>query len=1107
LRRVRRGSSILILSAVTEVLRVNGNSLAQEDSSGSCAGLATGVEQLPTWLHVRTRLAVALFGDHPTQVDVALLRSLVPPLSRSSASCRVGRLAVRLALLHAQLQDGLPTAGGKTVISRLRAAWTALLQISFSQVVLSGWPVFELLVRIRRLILIKGSDQSNNSSKNFHNSYPISNNMLHGGTFVSFAIDDYFCDNLLMEDSQWLDSCPVTTENPRLPDWGYTEVPQYTVDMVIAGHETQQAVCSAAVATHYLTAAANLVVRTWASPEYLVDDLRPDPQVDADLYPKGFGAHIFLDKSGNYATNLRAVLSSRWPVLELLAAISASSMVYLPGYAAYIQPFLVHEAEPFSIIECGAHDGSDTVGFAQRFPAAHIWAFEANPSVFPKLKATVDKCGADCQHVKIVNVALGAEDLESTQFFANPPAGDHPDDWGTDSSSSRYQPRYNQSRFVQFAPIPLSIRLERLETIASRVGMPPVRFMELDAEGGELDILKGAGKLLAEVRLLKVEVRFKNEWLSDHPLFDEVNAWLQRQVLKIPRYILQLKMRWVILQNCHLGIDYMCEVEDTLTKMQDIDQDYRLWITCEITSRFPIGLLQIAIKVTLEPPAGLKAQLYRTYTTMITQETLDKVDHERWRTLLFVMAVLHSIVQERRKFGPVGWCVPYEFNNSDLDASLLFLEKHLSSTIMVGTPLSWNTIQYMVAEVQYGGRITDDLDRELFVTYGAKWLCDEIFKPSFAFNNYEADYYYRIPDGLEISVFRDSIDMIPSVDSPLVFGLHTNADLTYRLKEASEMLTTIIETQPKESGSGTGKSVDEIVKEQAIELLDKMPPDFVEEVFRSQIMKLRGPPKLEERGFSAPLNIFLFQELQRLQNIISIVRSNLESLAMAIDGTVVMTTDLLEDLNSVYDGRVPKRWTHDASGAEISWLLPNIGGWFTGLLDRYQQLSTWLEHGRKEMKSYCITSFINAQGFLTGICQEVTRQRKKDQWALDDVVTHTEVLTVDPERVREMQEEGQNIHGLFIEGARWNKQEGKLEESEAKRLHMPMPVMHVSAMTVKDVRALGGTYGNYPPFNAAVYKYPRRNDRYLIFRINLRSGEFHPTHWRLRGACLVAQIE
>lgn len=565
---------------------------------------------------------------------------------------------------------------------------------------------------------------------------------------------------------------------------------------------------------------------------------------------------------------------------------------------------------------------------------------------------------------------------------------------------------------------------------------------------------------------------------------------------------------WVILQNCHLGIDYMGEMEETLTKTLEIDDDYRLWITCEITKRFPIGLLQMAIKVSLEPPAGLKAQMHRAYTTMISQETIDKVDHDKWRSLLYGMSFLHSIVQERRKFGPIGWCVPYEFNNSDLDASLLFLEKHLSTTILVGQALSWTTIQYMVAEVQYGGRITDDLDRELFATYASKWLCDDVFKQSFSFNHHSADNSsYKIPEGLDIGIYQTSIDTIPPVDSPNIFGLHVNADLTYRLKEASEMLATIVETQPKESGSAEGKSVDDIVKEQVGELLERMPCDFVEEAYRTMISKLKGPPKLDEKGFLAPLNTFLFQELQRLQNIVAIVRSNLRNLSMAIDGTVVMTTDLLEDLNSVFDGRVPRKWTHDPSNAEISWLLPNIGGWFTGLLDRHAQLSTWLEHGRREMKSFWISGFTNPHGFLTGIRQEVTRQHKKDQWALDEVVTHTEVQTVDPERVRDVWEEGQNIHGLFIEGAKWNRQESKLDESEAKKLFVPMPVVYITAMMARDLKAMGNVYGPYGPYNAAVYKYPQRNDRYIILRLNLKTTDHHPHHWRLRGVCLVAQME
>lgn len=94
---------------------------------------------------------------------------------------------------------------------------------------------------------------------------------------------------------------------------------------------------------------------------------------------------------------------------------------------------------------------------------------------------------------------------------------------------------------------------------------------------------------------------------------------------------------------------------------------------------------------------------------------------------MFTTCFLHSIVQERRKYGPLGWCIPYEFNNADLEASLTYIDKHLTFCTNTGAQMSWAAIRYMVSEVQYGGRITDDLDRELFITYAQMWYVDAIF--------------------------------------------------------------------------------------------------------------------------------------------------------------------------------------------------------------------------------------------------------------------------------------------------------------------------------------------------------------------------------------------
>ena len=73
--------------------------------------------------------------------------------------------------------------------------------------------------------------------------------------------------------------------------------------------------------------------------------------------------------------------------------------------------------------------------------------------------------------------------------------------------------------------------------------------------------------------------------------------------------------------------------------------DFRLYITTEPHTAFPIGLLQMATKIATEPPAGLRAGMLRSYTVIVDQDKLERIESSQWRCLLYALCFQHSIVQ------------------------------------------------------------------------------------------------------------------------------------------------------------------------------------------------------------------------------------------------------------------------------------------------------------------------------------------------------------------------------------------------------------------------------------------------------------------------------
>lgn len=152
---------------------------------------------------------------------------------------------------------------------------------------------------------------------------------------------------------------------------------------------------------------------------------------------------------------------------------------------------------------------------------------------------------------------------------------------------------------------------------------------------------------------------------------------------------------WVMLQNCHLARTWMPTLEIECLRFvedfADIHADFRLFLTSMPVPYFPVSVLQNGAKLTTEPPRGLRANIRKSYQELSEEEFSDCLKPENWRKLLFGLSFFHAVVQERRKFGPLGFNILYEFNDSDLDTSRTMLRMFLDEQDVV----PWDAMNYV----------------------------------------------------------------------------------------------------------------------------------------------------------------------------------------------------------------------------------------------------------------------------------------------------------------------------------------------------------------------------------------------------------------------------
>jgi hypothetical protein len=120
---------------------------------------------------------------------------------------------------------------------------------------------------------------------------------------------------------------------------------------------------------------------------------------------------------------------------------------------------------------------------------------------------------------------------------------------------------------------------------------------------------------------------------------------------------------------------------------------------------------------------GLRANLKRSWELILNQDHLDACSNRQpWQKLLFGLTFFHGVVQERRKFGSLGWNITYEFNDSDLETSIevlrMLLEEHKE--------VPWDALAFMTGNINYGGRVTDDWDRRCLMSLMQVRACGDL---------------------------------------------------------------------------------------------------------------------------------------------------------------------------------------------------------------------------------------------------------------------------------------------------------------------------------------------------------------------------------------------
>jgi len=196
-------------------------------------------------------------------------------------------------------------------------------------------------------------------------------------------------------------------------------------------------------------------------------------------------------------------------------------------------------------------------------------------------------------------------------------------------------------------------------------------------------------------------------------------------------------------------------------------------------------------------------------------------------------------------------------------------------------------------------------------------------------------------------------------------------------------------------------------------------------------------------------------------------------------------------MNSIFLGRVPPSWGDLAYPSRRP-----LAGWLANLSARQTQVETWVESPLDIPKVLNIALFFNPQSFLTAIMQKFAQKTNSE---LDKLTIQTSVTRKTAEQTDSAARfGGAFVHGLYLEGARWNINSMFMEECEPREMFYQMPVIACHAIPVERME-------KNQIFSCPVYKTQQRGPTFVFFA-TLRS-KLPTAKWVLGGVVMVLEAD